>query len=623
MTTPDQKPFFISENIGTPPRLVEVWSINQFKIDSRMPLSVDFRRDRGGKLVDIAVLLQNGKLAGTFEQRRDAFEFKADLGLDIPPFVIFWQNEPPPGLNRSKSGHPEIAPNKRSIFFEVRDLIKKEIITMAIPIIKKPDSLEMIIAKENIQTHQGPLLPFTLEIQHSAINAPKTDILFVSQIFGHISSAARLLKTLPKELQQRFFLAAKHTDNVPAVLDHLQSMGLWRENLFVPLSYDDATTGGLNIWEREKAVWWLMQNPELLERFLSAKIIISDLREETAWLKAISDKLNLPQIFLNFTFAWPQHLNRIDHLPKDMAHAFAMLPPEQDKRTILDEFGLSPLDVVTDWFTSAKKFKAGVVGQVAHGADAIIDFSLAGPNLVEPNIDNCIIFPPRRRSIPVTPEIRNLWQANKFNLLVILGSGDWTERTQFVQQIINVSKKTPESQFIIVGNTDGVELPQSENFTTLGFVSPDIVDQLIQTSDLTITKPGHFSLEETAGKLTLIAPPDNLKHCNSPRSAAIAVEVVEERLTTAVEEWLSWGQPQSISPLLDISSPEAIRTKIGRALSWKNRLQTELDKVPVDGLTVLAQTLESLIKLNFQKSEVPRIIQDLKKHIHQNLWGKV
>ncbi|MBI3385434.1 hypothetical protein HY030_04545 [Candidatus Gottesmanbacteria bacterium] len=576
-------------------------------------LSITTERDFDGTIKKIVPTCRGIELK--FESQKSSFIATSEDG------TITIETQPPEGLSRKKSGHQEISASNRRWLVDIQT--PREAITTTIHAVTDFRAEVQFTAGENEKTRRHPFIPFDLNIKHPAVLKPKTDILLALQIFGHMAAAARMVKSLPEPIRNKTFMAAKETDNVPASIKHMQQIGIFRDDLMIPLTYDDATSGGMHLQERKSAIWWLAQNPELVNRFMTAKVVISDLREETAWLKHMADCMHLPQIFLALTYAWPQRLDELDNLHPDLVSAFSRLPNKEAKIRALHEVGLEETDAVIDWFDWARRWKAGVVGNHAQAADAILTFGLVSPEIAPPNFDNCIVCPPRTHL--ETDSVEALWFKDKKKVVVILGSGDWTERELFVKNIITTANLLPDCHLIIVGPLNGqtpVAINLPSNITTLGFVNSAIVDGLTKSADIAVIKPGNISLGETAGTITLIAPTDNLEHsleiskmAGNPRSVAIAVEVMEERLTTAVEEWISLGSPKYFSPLLDISSPEEIAAKITDALKIKDTLMPKLAKIPSGGTQLLATIVESLLTNSFSRSEVPRIVQQIKLQV--------
>lgn len=525
---------------------------------------------------------------------------------------IVLETQPPNGLSRENSGHPPL-PLERQMW--VIDITSgEESMAFTIPLIQSSSDTPFgFSAEENEATRQHPLIPFSLSLTHPESNTPKTEILEMSQIFGHISAAARLLEAMPHGLRAKTRIAARNIENVPRVVEHMKSMDLGKEGFMVPLVYDDSASGGSHIQERRSALWWLIQNPELIDQFVSTKIIISDLREETALLKQIADTMNLPQFFIGLTCSWPQRLNTVEGLHPELQHATSRIPSTQQKVEAMRVVGLEEDDAVVDWFEWARQWKGGVRENHAHSTDLLLDFSLVDESIRPVTANNILVLPPRTH-LSSNTHIEEKWVVGKKRLLVMMGSGDWTERELFTERMTQAAQSLPDCDFIVVGPTP--TSPSSSNIHFIGYVPPSDVDGLIQSCDIAIIKPGHFSLEETAGKLTLVAPPDNLEHSvtisrqrRNPRSVAISVEVDEERLSTATEAWLAMGSPSDFCPLLDLSSPNLLAKQITHALQERDRFAKHLQKIPRRGTEQLVAILEGLTQTHTTRDKVVQIVQ--------------
>lgn len=551
--------------------------------------------------------------------------------------AITVEKQPPKGLERERSGHPQLTDGQRFWVMDVQTVSTEDEVgfTATIPYKwEKDDPYRGFAALETEESRQHPIMPFNLQAHHPDIDSAKTEITIASQIFGHISGAARLLQIMPEELRHSTHIAAKNTDNVPKVVDHMRSMGIHRDDLMVPLTYDDGSSGGENIQKRKAAIWWIAQNPELVDSAILSKVVISDFREETAWLKHMADCMNLPQIFLASTYTWPQKLHQLPYLIPELRQALTDIPDTKTKIQAMNSVGLTSNDAVADWFQDSKRYKAAVSNNHDHAfaADTILSFSLVPPHEVTPVFDNCIIMPPRT-PIETDNDTDKLWPKDKDRVVVVMGSGDWTEREKFVDRVTKSAKRLPNVHIIIVGpisNDDvlqnGGSLPANVNIQ--GYVPPATVDGLVRSCHVAMIKPGHFSLEESAGTLTLIAPPDNLEHAVSmakdsgnPRQVAITVETDKERLNHALEEWFSLGGPPDFSPLLDISSPKTIAAKVSEALDRRQEFQPALSKIPRGGTQLLVEILKQLIATDFERGDVPAIVDGIKDEV-ESIWHR-
>lgn len=581
------------------------------------PLQVSVNRAIDGSVQKITPCLAGKTLE--FTDSTDGFTIQTEKG------TITLEKRPPVGLERSKSGHADI-PRERQ--FWVLDIATdQECATTTIPVLRKASDPELgFTAYESEDTRKHPFIPFSLEIQHPEAASSKTEVTFITQVFGHISGAARLLKALPEDTRQHFYLAAKNTDNVPKVVKHIKEMELAHPEFMTPLTYDDTDSGGAKIADRKAAVWWLSQNPELVDKVMASKIIISDLREESAWFKHAADCMNLPQIFFGSTYVWPQDLRKLQNLPDELQRALLAQPTTEQDLAAMAEVGLKPDETVHDWFETARLWKGGVRDGHAYAADAIFNFSLVSPHKIAADFDNCIIFPPRTNL--ETDANAAYWTDGKKRILVAMGSGDWTEREEFARNVIESARLLPNCEMVIVGPMDDADIENlPPNVRPLGYVNPNVVDGYIKSCDVVVIKPGHYFLEETAGKVTLVGPPDRLDHAveiskreGSPRAVVITVEVMDERLTQAIEEHQSFGAPEDFSPLIaDVSSPSAVAAKIAEALAKKDRFQEALKRVPHGGTEILAGIIGRLMGEDFDRSQVGEKVTELKTLV-ESVW---
>src|SRR3989338_8598349 len=299
-----------------------------------------------------------------------------------------------------------------------------------------------------------------------------------------MSSNIRLLSALSQEAQARTHLSVRNIQNVPRAIEHLEEMGLYRDDLVIPLVYDDKTSGGGKIKSRRAAIWWLAQNPELVDSIMKSKVIVSDFREETAWFKHIAEQVGLPQLFLALTYSWAQDIDTTVRLPVELARQIEDLPTMDEKIRFMKAICLPPDDAVLDWFKQCRKWKAGVRGKVARSADAIISHSLLNPHMHPPDFHNAIVSPPRT-ILENGGETEAYWPKGKRRVLVVMGAGVWTERDIFVKNVIESAGLLPDCELVIAGPEDGIDqssLP--ENVKILGYVSPEIVDGYIKTCDI-------------------------------------------------------------------------------------------------------------------------------------------
>ncbi|MBX7144897.1 MAG: hypothetical protein K1X79_10635 [Oligoflexia bacterium] len=469
----------------------------------------------------------------------------------------------PGGFARTSSGHAALLPNQKHII---------------VSLINEPGAVAIPIAEGNWCAWASPkhnfdpgrdLLPFTLHVDHPGLHAPKHSILYVSQIFGHITAAFRLLDSLPSDDRKEFFVAAKNTDNVPAVIDQMRtSAGL--STALVPMTYDDAISGGNNITNPGRALWFLDQNPELLDRALRSRVILSDLREEVAWLGALIDAHQLACVTIGLSYQWPQWDVERDSLslhPEVLA-VLQRMPDETDKLRAMQQVGLEPTQAVPDWHAHAAKWKAGVRSGTALATDALVSFSAVSASERPTRIENCVIFPARRAHVANAPR-------NPNKVAVVLGSGDWTCREQFCAALVETARALPNLSIDVIGVVDSRSLTFSQsNINFRGALSPRETDVLVNTAGIVIIKPGHFSFEALAGRALLIGPADDLeqallqaKAVGSARPVAIAVEVDRERLLIAQEafEGSAWGR--KLCPLISVPSAAAVIEKIEAALT--------------------------------------------------------
>ena len=226
-------------------------------------------------------------------------------------------------------------------------------------------------------------------------------------------------------------------------------------------------------------------------------------------------------------------------------------------------------------------------------------------------------------------ETKSYWPKGKRRVLVVMGAGVWTERDIFVKNVIESAGLLPDCELVIAGPEDGIDqssLP--ENVKILGYVSPEIVDGYIKTCDIAFIKPGHFSFEETANKLTLVAPTDSLrrakkifKQTKNPLPMIIGVDVVEERATIPIEEWLSLGSPADFSPLVDISSSQSIAAKIEEALRRAPEFKDRLEAIPRGGTVILAKNIARLLSTDIDRGNISALVAQLKEDIESH-WPK-
>lgn len=604
-------------NKETLPPQIEISGLKD-KVCGINGMNVVVLRDLSGRIINIKSLINGSE--------DDFTEVDGRLILESRNGRIVVEQQPPIGLQRERSGHSPIPVDRQCWIVDFDNGF--ESLTTSLPVVAVENSITVCFtALENEQTRLQQFLPFSLTVNHPDLSAQKTDVVSLLQIFGHASAAVRMLQVMSEPLRSKTFLAAKNTDNVPKTMARVRnSISGLPDDFLIPLTYDDGTSGGPNLLNRKAAIWWLAQNPELVDTVMHSQVVISDFREEVAILKQIADNHDLPQIFLGLTYLWPQRLNELRPLHPELQLAKDQLATPVEKLRSMAEVGLREQDAVVDWFSWARRWKAGVQNNRAHAVDLLVNFGLISPFTRPPDIENCAVLPPRTKL--ENSDVSNLWTDGMRRILVTIGSGDWTEREIFTRNLIQAAEMYPDCEFVIVGNNEnfnnGINVP--DNVRQLGTVDPQFVDKLIASCELTVIKPGHFSLEETAGKPTLVASSDNIrraveisKKVGSPRAVAIAVEVDEERFTNAVELWCAMGSPSDFAPIIDISTPQSIADKIRETLEKSPVLLEKLTKVPNGGTEALVSLINSFLESRIDRTNIGEVVQGVRSRA-DSVW---